>query len=203
MERQKPTRDFEAFLDHLEASATRPFDLPSDQRELYFRLVKGSIFATFAALGREVGKIGKPVFSHQTIDQGRAEAEWLSVYVQAPITPEPLVMGGQEVGRVISRFYVTDPVNTVSFSTLDNGEVVVANENVEGSERILNNIDLLFDPLPSHVLYPAGNPAAWINKVVEREMLDKMKKELLAIKLQTLKDKYQQPSPEDQPAQPR
>lgn len=89
-------------------------------------------------------------------------------------------MGDQEVGNVTSTLYVSDSVNSVSFKTLDTGEVVFANENMDGTDRVLNTSSALFEPVPSHKLYPAGNPAAWVNKIVERKMLDKMQAELAA-----------------------
>jgi hypothetical protein len=180
-------RKLESFLAQLSITATRPIDLPADQREVYFKLVKGNVFPVFKKLGEEVARKGMPAprtvdipsfYAHQTVDGGRTEAEWLSISVITPITPKPVIVEGKVIGNVISTLYVSDSAKSISFLTLDNGNVVLINENRDGSERVLNTPDALFETIPSHRLFPAGNPAAWINKVVERNMLAKMKVEL-------------------------
>lgn len=189
MDSDNPRASFDAFLSGLKQSATRPFDLPADQREVYYTLTRKSIFPIFSELAAEVTKKGMPApiaaqtptfYSHQTVDRGLSQAEWLSVKVHTPISPSPLRIGDKEVGNVTSTLYVSDNVNSVSFKTLDTGEVVFANENMDGTDRVLNTSSALFEPVPSHKLYPAGNPAAWVNKIVERKMLDKMQAELAA-----------------------
>jgi len=190
MEQDDPRKAFESFLAQLQTTATRSVDLPSDQREVYFKLIKSSIFPMFSKIGEEVAKKGHPApifadnptfYAYQTVDRGRTETEWLSVSVHTPITPEPVTVEDEVVGKAISTLYVSDSINSISLRTLENGEVVLANENRDGSERVLNTPDALFETISSHRLYPAGNPAAWINKIVERGMLDKLKTELEAL----------------------
>jgi hypothetical protein len=187
MKEDDPKRELESFLAQLQTTVTRPVDLSPDHREVYFRLVKANVFPIFSKLGEEVSKRGAPApvgaatstfYSHETVDVGRTEAEWLSVSVHTPITPEPVTIEGKVVGNATCTLRVFDGVNSISFCPLENGEVVLTNENMDGSERVLNTPDALFDTTPCHKLYPAGNPAAWINKIVERGMLDKTKAEL-------------------------
>lgn len=187
MEQDNPREKFRAFLNQIRISATQPLDIPDDQRKVYFGVTKGSIFPIFSQLASEVIKKGEPApitaetpsfYAHGIVDKGRNEAEWLSVGMHTPIKPEPLSIGGKVIGNVTSTLHVSDGTNSVSFRTLDNNEVVFTNENREGSERVLNTPEALFDPVPSHKLYPAGNPAAWINKIVQRKILDKMEQEL-------------------------
>ena len=190
MDSDNPQGEFKAFLQQLQTTATRSLDLPTDQRELYFTLTKKSIFPIFSELGAEVAKRGRPVplgassptfYSHETVDQGKTQAEYLSVSVHTPVLPESFTLGDLVVRNVTSTLYVFDGVNNMSFQTLDTGEVVLTNINQKGSARVLNTSDALFNPIPCHTLYPAGNPAAWINKIIERGMLDKMKTELAVL----------------------
>jgi len=191
MTREDDTRkEFEAFLDQLRSSATRPVDLPPDQREVFFRLVKANVFPAFPELGREVFRKGRPSpagaatpvsYTHQTVDRGKTLAEWLSLSAHTLAAPRPVTIGDEVIGNEVCTIYVSDSVNTISFCVLEDGEVVVDNENRDNAKRVLNTPDSLFEEIPSHKLYPAGNAAAWINKIVERDMLDKTKAELEAL----------------------
>lgn len=103
MDSDNPRASFDAFLSGLKQTATRSFDLPADQREVYYRLARGSIFPIFSELATEVSQKGMPApieaqtptfYSHQTVDRGLSQAEWLSVSVHTPVSPSPLRIGG-------------------------------------------------------------------------------------------------------------
>ncbi len=177
----KPTSSYEVFRSQLPQSDIQIIDLPDDQKELYFRLVGRTIFPCFSRLAQVVARKGSPgasFHSLQTIDRGQRDSDWLSVGIHTPITPQPLSVAGEIVGNSTSHLYVSDTVHSIRFSTLDSGEVVIENENTLGSARILNIPAAVFDEIPSHRLYPAGNPAAWIDKILRREMLEKVEEDL-------------------------
>jgi hypothetical protein len=174
------------FLKTLEESKTPMLELPGDQQDLYFRLTKGSIFPTFfdladrtAVLGKDGPIFGEPRFKSVDMSMDLPGGKYLSVSLHVNNEPEKLKVKGQEVGQERANLYISDSVNSMSIHLGTNGEVTFGNDNMDNTEILLDSAQAMFDQTPSHKMYPAGNPAIWISRLIENNVI-----ELLAQKLE-------------------
>jgi hypothetical protein len=185
---KRPDIAFYSFLSELEVTSTQPLDLPPEEKEVFTTLVTSSLLPQMRNLGEEVRKKGtsappkadwnsdyKPVlYTYNFIDRGPNGEDWFGTTIHTPVEQESLVVQGELLGIVDSRFYVSNHVNVVSFCFLDNDVITCENADVADSERVLDTTPSIFDPLPSMVLYPVGNPAIWLARLVTHGSLPNM-----------------------------
>jgi hypothetical protein len=190
---QRPDVAFYSLLAEYEISASRPFVLPPEEQELFARLAAGTLFPLIQHLGEEVRKKGKPapdkpywqtdldykpyMFTHGLIDHGPNGEDWFSSSIHTYVEPEPLSLQGLRTAQVTSRLHLSNHVNVVSFGSLADGQITCANDDIEGSDRILDTTDSIFEPLPNKV-YIAGNPALWLSRLVMRDTLERIEAQL-------------------------
>lgn len=185
-----PEGAFQTFIGDLQASATTSLELPPDQKELYYKLIKENIFPLFSELGRTVSEKGEPSPTMADVKTGHVynitegepgEANYLNIFITSPNKPQLLEIGGKPVGKVTTELGMFNGTNNIRLSVLEDGRVVCENSDMHDSGTILDATESLFNPLPSHKLYPAGNPAAWIGKLIQQGTLSKAKAELASI----------------------
>lgn len=181
--------EFQEFLEQFVATAIRAPDLPDDQRELYFRLIQQHVFPKFSKLAEVVARKGDASpwrgepkrYSHKTTNPGKSEAEYLSLFITTHIQPEPFTISDVVVGNEVASIGVSNEAIEISFRMLEDGRVAFTNDSRPGVGRLLDSPAALFEPIPSHPLFPAGNPATWIDRVVRRGMLQQAESELAAM----------------------
>ena len=167
---------------------TESMELAPEERARYFDATQGSIFPIFEDLGEKVAKVGKPspLFSEKpTAHNLDVKKDGLRVGIRTPIDPVPIKIEGQEDARSTTELNIGDynGANSVTFHTLDTGDVVVVNDNMPDVPAIvLNSPDALFRALPGiNNVYNAGNAAAWMDRLLRSGALDQLENEINAL----------------------
>lgn len=157
----------------------------------YHNLVQRIVFPFFRRLGEEVSRIGEPcpIYSDNKeshfIEFVREEdgKKFISVFITTPICPKPLTLGDEIISNVVSKLniFLYSQDKGVNFLMLEDGNVVVNNEDVKESEIVLNTPSSLFQNIPDRTGYPIGNAARWINQIVNDSLLCSMETELYSL----------------------
>lgn len=177
--------EYQAFLSSLAESNTPMLELPPDQQEIFFRLTKGNVFPVFfelldrtALVGQDGPMTGEPRYKSVNVAMGEVGKNYLSVTLQSHNKPETLMINGQTVGEESGIIYISDGFNAMSFHLGNKGEIIFANDNMDDTETLLDSTQAMFNQTKSLKSYPAGNPARWIGRLVERGALDQIQSNL-------------------------
>jgi hypothetical protein len=193
-DKQRPDIALYSFIAEKEVSASRPLILPPEEQKLFAQLAIGSLFPLMRTLGDKVRTKGEPggpikswwqkdedykpgLYYFDVLDRGPNGEDWFNSGIHTYTHPEPLDVQGSRLGNVVSRLYLSNHINIVSFGSLNTGQTTCANDDIEGSDRILNTTESIFEPLPS-IIHEAGNPALWLARLVRRHIFIKMEEHL-------------------------
>lgn len=173
---------WEQFFQQTPSSLSTPMELSEDQKQLYFELFHSSFIPLLEATMKLVEEKGRPIYGENNLGYAYHLAEkdpegYFSASVHVLHYPPVVQVNRNNLGKPKGKMFIADAIHRVSLTLLQTGIVVVKNEcmdNAEDSARVLVTARDLFQEIPSLTIRPLGNPASWINELVQRDVLQRM-----------------------------
>lgn len=164
-------------------------ELTPDLQELYFDLIRKNFIPKIVEISKEVGQKGEefPLFGEKkwyrvdvTVEtpQSGGRSNYLSVGIDRFIHPEPLEIDKEQIGNMTCQLTVFDGQRNIWFIVLDDETFAFKNDNDRGEPTVIRTKEDLFRVTDSHPLFPVGNPAGWVNKILQREIIPQFEDKL-------------------------
>lgn len=187
---EEESRKLEEFLESL--PLPEHGEVSPEGKDLYLELIRNNFVPKIVQLSEEIAHKGEefPLSGKKQwygdtvtmgIPQGYKLKDYLSVSINRFISPKPLSIKDKPVGNIICEMSVFDGSRSVRVIVSDDGHFAFQNDNDRGEPRLIETPDDLLADIPSHPLFPVGNPAGWLTRVIQQGIFDKFDQRLASL----------------------